>query len=301
MSNIKIKGYALDDLGKLSRGRSKHRPRNAPHLYNGPYPFIQTADITNSSLFIKEYGQTYSEAGLAQSKLWNPGTLCIVNAGVNTGDNSILSFEACFPDSVIGFIPQKNKCEVRYIKYFLDSIKNSIKSITMGATQDNLSLSKLLTFKIPETPPQIQKKIAAIISAFDELIHTNNRHISYLEKIAEEIYREWFVRMRYPGSLNEKFVKGVPENWKEYRFGKLVGYYIGGGWGNEMYDIKYHKGAYVIRGTDIPDLNNGLLKQNIYRYHKQSNYDSRRLLEGDIIFEVSGGAVKTSYLVGHYL
>jgi len=214
------KYVSFDSLGKIGRGRSKHRPRNASHLYGGSYPFIQTADISNSDLFITKFSQTYSEAGLAQSKLWQPGVLCIVNAGVGTGDNAILQFASCFPDSIIAFQANKKICEVRYIKYYLDSIKNGIRNITMGATQDNLSVTKLLTFKIPFINYKTQRKIAAILSAYDDLIENNNRRIAILEKMAEELYREWFVRLRFPGYESAKIVRGVPEGWAVIEAGK---------------------------------------------------------------------------------
>ncbi|QQZ29279.1 restriction endonuclease subunit S [Thiothrix subterranea] len=215
----------LNDLGYVSRGRSQHRPRNAPHLYDGKYPFIQTADITKSDLYITSYSQTYTEAGLSQSRLWDAGTLCIANAGVNTGDNAILGFKACFPDSVIGFIADKSKCNVLFVKYYLDVIKPQIKSITMGATQDNLSVSKLLTFDIPNVSLEIQNKIAGILSAYDDLIENNNRRIALLENMAEELYREWFVRFRFPGWREAEFEKGIPKGWELQRvdsLGKII-------------------------------------------------------------------------------
>lgn len=221
-----IKEYCkLDDLGRVSRGRSQHRPRNAPHLYGGEYPFIQTAEITRSDLYINTYSQTYTQAGLDQSNLWGAGTLCIANAGVNTADTAILGIDACFPDSVIGFTADTKKCNVLFVKYFLDSIKPQIKSITMGATQDNLSVSKLLTFPIPILHIDIQNKIAAIISLYDDLIENNNHCISLLENMGKEIYHEWFVRFRFPDYQNTKFEKGIPEDWKEKRIdslGKIV-------------------------------------------------------------------------------
>ena len=70
----------LDQLGEVSRGRSKHRPRNDPSLFGGEYPFIQTADVKAANFYITEYDTTYNEKGLAQSKLWHPGTLCITIA-----------------------------------------------------------------------------------------------------------------------------------------------------------------------------------------------------------------------------
>lgn len=217
-----VKEYCkLNELGTVSRGRSQHRPRNAPHLYDGEYPFIQTADITKSDLYITKYTQTYTQAGLDQSKLWRVGTLCIANAGVNTGDNAILGIDACFPDSVIGFTANSTKCNVLFVKYYLDSIKPRIKSITMGATQDNLSVSKLLTFPIPKLHINVQNKIAAIISVYDDLIESNKHSITLLENMAEEIYREWFVRFRFPDYKNTNFVKGTPKDWEQKRIDSL--------------------------------------------------------------------------------
>ena len=70
----------LDQLGYVSRGRSRHRPRNDPTLYGGPYPFIQTGDVKHANFRITEHTATYSEAGLAQSRLWPKDTLCITIA-----------------------------------------------------------------------------------------------------------------------------------------------------------------------------------------------------------------------------
>ena len=86
----------LDELGYVSRGRSQHRPRDATHLYGGPYPFIQTGDIKHATLYVTDYSQTYTEAGLAQSRLWKVGTLCITIAA-NIADTAILGIDACFP------------------------------------------------------------------------------------------------------------------------------------------------------------------------------------------------------------
>lgn len=211
----------LTDVGTVGRGKSKHRPRNDPDLYDGPYPFVQTGDIKHSNFYVNSYTQTYNEKGLAQSKLWPVGTLCITIAA-NIADTAILGIPACFPDSIIGFIPKTGVSDVRFVKYCLDTYKQQMQSISQGTTQDNLSQEKLLSirFRIPEL--QVQKKIAAILSAYDDLIENNRRRIALLEKMAEEIYREWFVRMRFPGHEQAKFEKGVPEGWPLKPFSQLV-------------------------------------------------------------------------------
>jgi type I restriction enzyme S subunit len=119
----------LDALGFVGRGRSRHRPRNAPHLYGGEYPFIQTADVKAANLYVTDYTQTYNKDGLAQSKLWEPETLCITIAA-NIADTAILSFPACFPDSVIGFIADEEKSDVRYIKYYFDLFQKTFQQIS---------------------------------------------------------------------------------------------------------------------------------------------------------------------------
>ncbi|MEI6067851.1 MAG: restriction endonuclease subunit S [Methylococcaceae bacterium] len=180
---------SLDEIGFIGRGKSRHRPRNAEHLYGGEYPFVQTGDIKAAGFRINTYTQTYNETGLAQSKLWKEGTLCITIAA-NIADTAILGIDACFPDSIIGFVADENKCDVRFVKYFFDIFQARMKSISTGAAQDNLSLEKLLTFKIPIPQLSIQRKIASILSAYDDLIENNLKLIKLLEEQAQLHYKE---------------------------------------------------------------------------------------------------------------
>jgi len=214
--------YALDEIGSVSRGRSRHRPRDAAHLYGGEYPFIQTGDVKHAGLYLTEFEQTYSEDGLAQSKLWPEGTLCITIAA-NIADTSILKIDACFPDSVIGFIPDPNKSDARFVKYLFDAaLKKKFKAFTQGAAQDNLSQGKLLSLKFPIPELIIQRRIANILSTYDDLIENNRRRIALLEYAARQLYKEWFVRFRFPGHEHVKIIDGVPEGWKMKTLGDVA-------------------------------------------------------------------------------
>ena len=160
------------------------------------------------------YKQTYSEAGLAQSHLWRAGTLCITIAA-NIADTAILGIDACFPDSVIGFVPDDKRADVRFIKYLFDAtLQNCFKQFTQGVAQDNLSQSKLLALKFFVPDVREQRRIADILSAYDGLIENNRRRIALLEQAARELYREWFVRLRFPGHESTRLVDGVPEGWE---------------------------------------------------------------------------------------
>ncbi len=217
----------LDQLGTVSRGKSKHRPRNDPKLFGGKYPFIQTADVKNADYYITKYSDTYNESGLAQSKLWDKGTLCITIAA-NIADTGVLAFPACFPDSIMGFVPFEGVANTRFIKYCFDRLQRDCKQISQGTAQDNLSWEKLSTIKfcIPEYKEQC--RIADILSAYDDLIENNQKQIKLLEEAAQRLYKEWFVDLNFPGHENTKIVDGVPEGWR------ISSIY-------DVFDIKYGK------------------------------------------------------------
>lgn len=205
----------LSDLGYVHRGRSKHRPRNAPELYGGPYPFVQTADIKHAALYLTEYEQTYSQVGLEQSRLWPTGTLCITIAA-NIADTAILGCNACFPDSVIGFIPDKEKCDVRYIKYLFDTkLQEALQQFSQGAAQDNLSKDKLLSVKFPIPDLSTQCRIADILSAYDDLIENNRKRIEFLEESARLIYRQ-----RFGGSVDRSATRGKVSDFFNLTIGR---------------------------------------------------------------------------------
>lgn len=209
---------SFDEIGFIGRGKSRHRPRNAEHLYGGIYPFVQTGDIKAAGFRIYDYTQTYNEAGLAQSKLWKEGTLCITIAA-NIADTAILGIDACFPDSVIGFVPYEDKSDVRFVKYFFDIFQARMKSISTGAAQDNLSLEKLLTFKIPTPPLPTQRRIASILSAYDDLIENNLKRIKLLEEKAAIAYKTEFGNYQV---TNKEFTT-LPKGWSVKTIGDIYG------------------------------------------------------------------------------
>lgn len=217
----------LDELGTVERGRSRHRPRNDPALYGGPHPFVQTGDIKAAGLRLLNYTQTYSEAGLAQSRIWPAGTLCITIAA-NICDTAILGIAACFPDSIVGFTPKPGVADAVFVKYALDHAKQRFAGISRGATQDNLSLEKMLSQRLPVPPFALQCRIASILGAYDDLIEMNRRRIVLLEEMARRLFEEWFVHFRFPGhesvplaSLGEA---RLPQGWRSGAASDLVNF-----------------------------------------------------------------------------
>lgn len=148
-------------FGSLDRGVSKHRPRDAENLFGGPYPFIQTGDVSNAGDWITTYNSTYSDAGLAQSKLWPAGTLCITIAA-NIARAAILEFDACFPDSVVGFLP-KDGVTSEYILYCLRFYQEYFEHRAPKSAQMNINLDTLRRLRIPNPPTHLQQEFSAFV------------------------------------------------------------------------------------------------------------------------------------------
>ncbi len=162
----------LTELGDLGRGKSKHRPRNDPRLYGGDIPFIQTGDVANSGGKIRSHSQTYSAFGLAQSKLWPAETVCITIAA-NIADTAILTYPACFPDSIVGFVANKEKCVPEFVKWSIDVRRNDLEQFAPATAQKNINLAVLkeVEFECPALLEQqeIVRRVEALFAFADRI------------------------------------------------------------------------------------------------------------------------------------
>jgi type I restriction enzyme S subunit len=173
----------LPELGELNRGVSKARPRNSPELLGGPYPLVQTGDVSNSGLWIKNYSSTYSDKGLAQSRLWKRGTLCITIAA-NIAQTAILNFDACFPDSVVGFVPNE-RTDAIFIHYWFSFFQKILEAQAPQVAQKNINLRILSGLKVVEPPLALQREFAAFVAKVDKLAFAVRRR----RDVARQMYR----------------------------------------------------------------------------------------------------------------
>jgi type I restriction enzyme S subunit len=141
---------SLDKFGSIERGVSKHRPRNDPRLLGGPYPLIQTGDVSQANDYVVDYKSTYSEIGLRQSRIWPKGTLCITIAA-NIADTAILGFDSCFPDSIVGFLSE-NADITLFIHNWFKIVRDSIEAVAPAVAQKNINLEILKKLRVIEPP-----------------------------------------------------------------------------------------------------------------------------------------------------
>ena len=180
---------------EFGRGKSKHRPRNDKKLYDGKYPFIQTGDIRNSDHYVKQFTQTYNDIGLAQSKLWPKGTICITIAA-NIAETGILNFDACFPDSVIGIVVNPKFTTAGFIEYLLRSFKLVIQAKGKGSAQKNINLATFENelFPLPSLSEQksIVKKLDALSTETKKLEAIYKQKLADLEELKKSVLKKAF-------------------------------------------------------------------------------------------------------------
>jgi type I restriction enzyme S subunit len=175
-SNVRLRPSGIDWLGdvpehwavrrvkqtsQILRGKFTHRPRNEPSLYDGPYPFIQTGDVARALKTITAYRQTLNDRGLAVSKMFPAGTL-VMTIAANIGDVAVLDFEACFPDSIVGFVPRDGIVR-DYLYYAFRAMRPELLREAPVNTQGNLNVDRIGSRGMVLPPLDEQQEIVLYI------------------------------------------------------------------------------------------------------------------------------------------
>ena len=163
-----------------------------------------------------------------------------------------------------------NEVKAKWLHYFLSTnyTQQVITNYLQGTGQPFLSLSLLRKFKVPNPPLPTQQKIASILSAYDNLIQNYKKQIEALQTAASELYKEWFVRFRFPGYQTTNFENGIPEGWKVERIGALYDS-TSGGTPSREHEEYFQNGTYPWIKTgelkDSPDMlcHLSMTKQNL--------------------------------------
>lgn len=180
----------LPELGEFGRGVSKHRPRNDPKLLGGKYPLIQTGDVASANLYITSYTTTYSELGLAQSKMWGKGTLCITIAA-NIAKTAILNFDACFPDSIVGFTANGRTNNI-FIHYWFSFFQEILESQAPESAQKNINLKILSELKVIVPSKEKQDAFAAFVEQVDKLKAAVQKALDEAQLLFDSLMQKYF-------------------------------------------------------------------------------------------------------------
>lgn len=206
--------------------------------------------------------------------------LVMIRYGSKTAGKIARGISGAIANNTFKISLQKELFNNKFAYYFLSQkiVYDELNAAQGSATMPAITFGIFNKFKISKPPLPTQRKIASILSAYDDLIENNLKRIKLLEEKAQLHYKELMQEMSYSKTKREEYIKDC------------LAFYIGGGWGEEDYKEGFTEPAFVIRGTDIPDAKKGEVKGVPFRYHKESNLASRNIQAGDIVFEVSGGS-----------
>lgn len=273
-----FKKYRPNEFAKIAGGGTPSTSNN--NYWNGEIPWITPKDLSGYNFkWIAKGERNITEEGLRNSsaKLLPENTV-LLSSRAPVGYLAIAKNLISTNQGFKSLICNEEIADYNFIYYLLVNNRDLLISRAGGATFGELSAKRLseIEFDIPPLPTQ--RKIASILSAYDDLIENNLKRIKLLEEKAQLHYKELMQELIFSKTKREEYIKDC------------LSFYIGGGWGEEEYKEKFTEPAYVIRGTDLPEVRKGDIKEVPFRYHKESNLASRKLETGDIIFEVSGGS-----------
>lgn len=275
----------LGEVVTLLNGRAYLMPELQD---SGKYRILRVGNLSggNDSWY-------YSDMELDDNKYCESGDLLYAWA-CNFGPHIWKEEKVIFHYHIWKLVVDKKKINKFFLYYYLLHQTPFYLGGVNGATMVHITKKNMekKTIYIP-CSLETQHHIASILSTYDSLIENNTKRIRILEKMAENLYKEWFVRFRFPGYEKVEFVDSkygkLPNTFEIVRMKDVFDYYIGGGWGEENKSDEFPEVASVIRGTDFPNVWHYDVDSCPRRYHKNRNYKARRLETGDIIMEISGG------------
>ena len=295
MNNWNI--YRIKDICEIKSG--KRLPKGCDFSSTQTqYPYIRARDIKNGKINTNDLAYISQDVQFKIKRyIVNENDIAITIVA-NIGDVGFV------PKELDGFNLTENAVRLtnfhknvnsKYLCYYLSqpNLKTYMEGFAVGAAQAKLGIYKIEKLKVQLPPLPTQQKIASILSAYDNLIQNYKKQIEALQTTASELYKEWFVRFRFPGyrniNLKDSSIGKIPGTFEVKKQNEVIKDYIGGGWGEDEQSEQYSVEAAVVRGADFPEFTNGDISTCPVRYHKVSNYNSRIIEPDDIILEVSGG------------
>ena len=219
--------YKIAEIGDVVGGGTPSTSN--PDLWGGEIPWISPKDLTGYNSIYISHGENFlTPKGLKSGTKLLPKDTVLFSSRAPIGYIAIASNPICTNQGFKSIICNKDLITPLFLYYYIKANLDYIKLFGTGATFPEISgaAMKKIKIQIPSLP--IQQKIASILSTYDTLIENNNRRIRLLEQMAENLYKEWFVRFRFPG--HEKLENGLPKEWDikplktlcEFRKGKNI-------------------------------------------------------------------------------
>ena len=233
-----------------------------PAYYDGDIPWLNTNEVNFCNIY--STNKTISEEGLRKSaaKYVPVNTVIVAMYGVTAGKCAIAKIPLTTNQACCNLVINDKLADYRYVYHFLYQQSDSLNKLAVGGAQQNLNAITIKKFKIALPPLPTQQKIASILSTYDTLIENNTKRIRLLEQMAENLYKEWFVRFRFPGHENVEMENGLPKGWKNCSIAEYAEIMSGG-------TPKTDNESYY--GGDIPFFTPKDARDSIFSHHTLTN------------------------------
>ena len=276
--------YRVEELGTVVGGGTPST--QTKEYWDGDIPWISPADLTGyTNIYISKGAKNITEEGLKNSstKLLPKGTL-LLSSRAPIGYLAIAQNDICTNQGFKSIICKENIVNNKYLYYFLKLNVEHLKAFASGATFPELSGNRLKRIKLNIAKEvDVQKQIADVLSTYDALIENNSKRIAILEQMAENLYKEWFVRFRFPGYENAKFKNGIPKDWKYVKFENILSFDRGISYSSEEIDCE--DGLNLINLKNI-DAFGGFRRDGTKKYNGKFK-ESQVVKKGDLVIGVT--------------
>lgn len=265
-------------LGRVVTGKTPPKAI-AAYFKNGNQLFVSPKDLDWDQFYVTETETRITDTALDKfpNQIIPKDTVMFTSLSFAFGKMGIAS-RSCLTNQQINSVIVNEEHDFKFVYYLLKAYKPLIFSYNSGIDTPIVPKSVFEAIEVKCPSLKAQEKISSILGAYDELINNNNQRMILLEQMAEDIYKEWFVRLRFPGYKQTRIVDGVPDGWSRGRLEKIIFVNMGQSPKSEFYNeegegLPFHQGVKDF-GNRFPD-------------HKIHCTDSKRIAEqGDILLSV---------------
>jgi type I restriction enzyme, S subunit len=272
---------SIGTLGKVITGKTPPKD-DSQYFEHGDRLFVSPKDLDDGHLYVYRTQTQITDKALLKFKNQVLPKNAVMFTSLSFGFGKMgISSEECLTNQQINSIVVNKNNHYRFVFYLLKAYKPIIFSYNSGIDTPIVpkSVFEKIEVKVPEL--SLQQKIAATLTAYDDLIENNKRRIALLEKMAEEIYREWFVRMRFPGHEQVAFHKGIPEGWTSTRLNDVTTVIKRG------ISPKYDEFSALLV-VNQKCIRNGNINLNLARHHDTRTPSEKFLQYADILINSTG-------------
>lgn len=280
----------LGEVMTVGRGSSPRPIKDERFFTGGTIPWVKIADATASGKFIYQTNQHVNDYGASFSRKLKPGALIFPASGT-LGIPRFLGVEACIHDGWLYFSDYQG-IDPDWLYYRIILLKDYYEGIAYGAAIQNINTDIVRNTEIQLPDLATQRAMTAVLSAYDDLIATNQRRIALLEDAARRLYREWFVHLRFPGHESVPVQDGVPEGWLQGSAHDFISILSGGTpktgiehyWGGDIpfFTPKDSPDAFYVLGTEKTLTESGLASCNSRLFAKNTTFITARGTVGKV-------------------